>query len=274
MTASTHPTTPTMKLPVRQDVSDHDIETFIKQASRLTLAQVVSRVDVTERVNKSSGDVDVRSRKYTVLLEFYPPEEYTKEYAITSEQVHESLAFNFAGRLKKALQQEQRALARIKDQDQSVGKGTRVRSSGGNVAEADDDEGGVAHRSGRDDELDDDEDDEDRTRSSFRRAALEYEDDDAATPERDLEDIIERLEDHDEADEELDVSAVDKAQLDAKADLLSETFKLAVGERYCSNFSFDILGGKSAQFDLEVGSRLGRLALTTVLGRGSENASC
>ena len=50
--------------------------------------------------------------------------------------------------------------------------------------------------------------------------------------------------------EEMDVDATEKAQADVRADLLSETFKIAA--KYATSFSFDVHGGKSAQFNLEV----------------------
>jgi len=257
MTASANPKTPTMKLPLREGVSVSDSETFIKQVSRLNLSQVAERVTVTERLSGRSAE-ESRLRRYTVLLEFYPPEEYRSEYEITSDQLHDSLAFSFALKLKKEIVEEMRTAQKTKTQDLQVGQGLRVR--GNDLAE---DEDGQAGRRGRDDELDDDDGDTYQAKRQAQARQHEYEEDDGADSGiADLEDYVEQhlaedIEDaapkrtvKRDADEEMDVDATEKAQADARADLLSETFKLAV--KYATSFSFDVLGGKSAQFDLEV----------------------
>ncbi len=253
MTASAKPNTPTMKLPLRETVTDSDNETFIKQVSRLTLSQVVERVTVTERL--SGRAEDARLRKYTVLLDFYPPAEYRSEYEITSDQLQESLAFSFAEKLRKEIVAEMRTAQKTSTQDLHIGQGLRVR--GNDLAE---DEDGAVGRSGRDDELDDDDGDAYQAKRQAQARQHEYEaDDDADSGIADLEDFVEQRLAEDEEEpgrrmngdaEEMDVDATEKAQADVRADLLSETFKIAA--KYATSFSFDVHGGKSAQFNLEV----------------------
>jgi DNA-directed RNA polymerase I subunit RPA1 len=276
MTASAKPMTPTMKLPLREDISDKDIEAFVKQVSRLTLSQVIERVTVTERLS-SRSQTEARLRKYTVLLEFYPPEEYQEEYELSPEQLHEALAFNLSWRLKKELVHEMRVAAKTIDQDKSVGVGLKVR--GNDLAEDEDgpnrdEETGEITRRGRDDELDENDDmDAGQAKRLNQARPHEYDDDEAegihgANGLADLEDYVERqLEEDDDEDEEgvvkkrrsqnddegMDIDAGEKAAKDAQADLLADTFK--TGAKYATSFSFDVHGGKSAQFDLEVSLR-------------------
>jgi DNA-directed RNA polymerase I subunit RPA1 len=255
-----------MKLPLRESISAEHTETFIKQVSRLTLSQVIERVTVTERLS-SRDATEARMRKYTVLLEFYPPEEYRAEYEVLPDQIHESLAFNFAGTLKKEIQYEFRLATKVVAQDLAVGSGLKVRNEGG---DDDGDDGEIGGRRGRDDELDDELGNDDGDAGQLKRQAQsrqhEYEADEDADDIQDMEDFIEQqgaVDDiqgkkrrlsaagHEEDDEEgMDVDAANKAEADAKADMLAETFKTA--SKYASDFSFDVHGGKSAQFDLEV----------------------
>ena len=243
-----------MKLPLHDGITDADTDKFIKQVSRLTLSQVVERVTVTERLSGLDGQ-DARLRKYTVLLGFYPPDEYRSEYGITSEMLHESLVFNFAGKLKREIQVDMRDAAKTAAQDLQIGVGLKVR--GNDLAEdADGDRG----RKGQDDELDDDDGDAYQAKRQAQARQHEYEEDDADSGVADLEDFVERqLEEHDadgellangDPDEAMEVDATEKAEAEAKADVLSETFKAA--NKYATSFSFDLHGGHSAQFDLEV----------------------
>jgi DNA-directed RNA polymerase I subunit RPA1 len=263
MTAAQKPATPTMKLPLRSTISDTDIEAFIKQVSRLTLSEVVERVTVTERLSGKSPEANnSRFRRYSVLLEFYPQEEYTAEYEITPEQLHESLAFSFADRLKKEIQKELRLSMKTVQQDLSVGQGLRVR--GEDVEE--DEEGG---RRGRDDELEDDDEDAGQLKRVRQARQHEYEDDDAESVVVDLEDNVERLIEDDEEDME-DADPAAKASADAQADLLAETFKKAA--KYATSFSFDGHYGKSAQFDLEFPANSPKLLLVDIVERSCRAA--
>jgi DNA-directed RNA polymerase I subunit RPA1 len=252
MTAAQKPQTPTMKLPLRETVTDADTESFIKQVSKLTLSEVVERVVVTERLSTRTS-TDARLRKYTVLLEFYPPEEYQSEYGLTPDQLHEAVAFNLSWRLKKELLAEMRTAKATITQDMAVGVGLKVRS--------DDDPEGITEetsaRRGRDDELDDDDNDAGQAKRAKQATQHEYEDDEAPEGDiADMEDYVERqLQEDQEEDEGLEVDPQHKAKKDEQADILAETFKLAA--KYATNFSFDQHGGKSAQFDLEVNSCVG-----------------
>ncbi|KAK6908242.1 hypothetical protein I203_102243 [Kwoniella mangroviensis CBS 8507] len=272
MTASSKPTTPTMKLPLRETVSDKHTESFIKQVSRLTLSQVVERVTVTERLSsKASESSGTRQRKYTVLLEFYPQEEYGPEYEITTEQLHESLAFSFAPRLKKEILGEMREVAKSAQQDLQVGKGLKVKSGADELAEDEDhdvDHEGIAKRRGKDDELDNENDDEDAYNEKRIKQSKQHEyeeDSNADSGIADLEDFVEKELDEADDDEDEEADAIEKARRDQKSDDLAELFKLA--SKYATTFSFDGHKGKSAQFDLEFPANAPKLLLVDLIER-------
>lgn len=253
MTASKSPATPTMKLLLRDSTRDTDIEPFIKQVSRVTLSQVVERVTVTEQLAKGDG---ARQRKYTVLVELYPPFEYETEYEVSPTQVHESLAFNFSQQLTKEIKAEITRAIKSQEENLNVGQGKKMNLRGD--VEGEDAENAASasesRRRGRDDELDDDDGDAYQAKRQQQSRQLEYEDDDEAEPGiADYEDYVERgtgAADLDADDEEMDADAMEKAQKDQAADLLSEAFKKWC--KFATSFSFDTHGGRSAQFDLEV----------------------
>lgn len=267
MTAAQKPATPTMTLPLREDVSEEDIDMFTKHVTRLKLSEVIEQVVVTERLSGKSVDANnSRLRKYTVQLKFFPSEEYCEEYKITKEQVHEALATSFAARLKREIVNELRNAIKTKEQDQSVGKGLRMRND-------EQEEGGSARR-GRDDELDDEVDDEDsgQLKRERQRKAHEYDEDEEPTNAvGDLEDFVERESDE-ESDEEddMDVDPTAKAAADMLADNLAEQFIKA--SKYATKFHFDSREGNSAEFELEFPGQAPKLLLVDVIERACRNS--
>lgn len=260
MTAAQKPATPTMKLPLREEIQDKDVESFVKQVSRLNLSEVVEKVTVTERLSgKSANANNSRLRKYTVNLAFYPTEEYCEEYQITKDQLHESLATSFAAQLKKEIVAELRNAVKTAEQDKAVGKGLRLRND-------DADESAPARR-GRDDELDDDDEDAGQLKRARQSKQHEYDEDEAEDAGVvDLEDIIERDgDDEGDSDDDMDGDAATKAALDRRADGFSELFMKAA--KYATSFSFDSHNGASAEFDLEFPGQAPKLLLVDIIER-------
>ncbi|WOO77423.1 DNA-directed RNA polymerase I subunit rpa1 [Vanrija pseudolonga] len=267
MTAAQKPATPTMSLPIREGIEDTDIESFTKEVTRLNLSEVVDKVTVTERLSGKSIEANnSRLRKYTVLLEFFDQSEYTEEYRITKEQLHESLATSFALRLRKEIVNEMRTAVKAKEQDLSVGKGLRVRAD-------DVDEGATSGRRGRDDEIDDDDGDAYQLKRQAQAKQHEYdEDDEPAGAVVDLEDIVER-EDEDSEDEDEDEKTDDAtaaAKSNRRSDDLADEFKKIA--KFATNFSFDTHNGKSAQFDLEFPGQAPKLLLVDLIERSCRSA--
>lgn len=263
MTASPKPASPIMQLPLREHTTEETAIEFAKEVSRLTVGEVVERVTVTEQL--SSREVEAnnsRLRKYTVHLQFYPPEEYSAEYRIKPVELHEALAFNFAARLKKEIQAELRLAAKAYQQDLAVGQGHKIRDS--DMAGDEEDE---PRRRGRDEDLGIDNDDGDAGEQKRTRQARqhEYEEDERADNLADLEDNIERLAQEEEDEEALDIDPAQKAATDAQADELAEKFKLY--SKYATSFSFDTINGKSAQFDLHFPAASPKLLLVDLIER-------
>jgi DNA-directed RNA polymerase I subunit RPA1 len=251
MTASKNPATPTMKLLLRDAIKDQEVETFIKQVSRVTLSQVVERVTVTEQL---SGKTDMaRQRRYTVLVELYPSKEYQAEYEVTPKQVHEAMAFNFSQQLTKEIKAEITRAIKSQEDNLNVGQGKKMNLKGDHGEVAEDEDAPTNQRRGRDDELDDDDGDAYQAKRAQQTRQLEYEDDDdAESGIADYEDYVEQNAGGEADEEGIEKDPMEKAQIDQEADLLSEAFKKWC--KYATSFSFDNHGGRSAQFDLEVSS--------------------
>lgn len=246
MTAAQHPKTPTMKLPLRDDMDEQTIEHFMKDTGRLNLSQVVDKVTVTERLSGKTIDQVDRRRTYTVLLDFYPSEEYSKEYHITPKQLMESLPRSFAIFLNKEITKEFKDAGKALANDiNSVGKGKAFREGADEVAEGEE-------RAGRDEELDDDGDAYELKRKFQSEQVATYESDVESDGDVDEEDrLAAQIEqDSDVEDEVDDVEAAVKAKTDAYIEDVGEYFRLA--SKYATSFSFDINNGRSCQFDLEV----------------------
>jgi DNA-directed RNA polymerase I subunit RPA1 len=248
MTAAQKPKTPTMKLPIQPSIADEDIEKFIKKTSRLNLSEVVERVTVTERLSGKTIEQVDRRRTYTVLLEFYDKAEYLEEYHVTPRQIMESLPSSFAVLLQKEITKEFKAAARALANDiNSVGKGRAVRESADQINEEDE-------RAGRDEELDDDGDAYEMKRKAQTEQIATYDSDEEEDNEQDEEDILAaRVEEDSDAEDEGEGKtdeATTKAKNDQRMEDVGEFFKLA--SRYATTFSFDLVNGKSCQFDLEV----------------------
>lgn len=96
MTASANIKTPTMKLEIRPEVTDEQLEHFCKEASRVTLSQVVEEVTVDERLSsKTEESGNSRDKLYTVNLSLYPRAEYEEEFRTSLDQILRSFGGSF-----------------------------------------------------------------------------------------------------------------------------------------------------------------------------------
>ncbi|TKA83109.1 hypothetical protein B0A55_00885 [Friedmanniomyces simplex] len=104
MTAARSIATPTMTLRLGEDVGADEGRKFAKGISRLSLAEVVDKITVTERIGKGVGYAE--AKMYEVRLELFPQEEYVKEYAITVEDVVATIEHRMLPRLQAAVRKE------------------------------------------------------------------------------------------------------------------------------------------------------------------------
>lgn len=121
MTASASIKTPTMLLPLLSNVSTDQANHFCKHATRLTLAQIVDDVVVTERMtSKSSSSMHRRTKVYQVRLNLFSEDEYKEEYNVTAKRIKHVLETKFIKGLEAAIRKDIKDSKKSKADD--VGK--------------------------------------------------------------------------------------------------------------------------------------------------------
>lgn len=176
MTASTKPKTPSMTITIPASIPIPTIDSFCKKASRLTLAQVIDVVTVTESLIVNPNDRSTRTKHFTIDLAFFPPSEYTTEYDVTPKDILAVFGAMFPLILRKEIVAEMKKLdADLKSQMAELGKGKKP--SGDGEAGAGDDDGEVDDsaepkgRSGKDDDEESEVGDGDASGEKRRRQA-------------------------------------------------------------------------------------------------------
>ncbi|KAF7197420.1 DNA-directed RNA polymerase I subunit rpa1 [Pseudocercospora fuligena] len=186
MTAAKDISTPQMTLLMNQGISAEDAKKFAKGISKLSLAEIVDKVTVSETVGKGIGYGE--AKQYSVRLDLFPSEEYQREYAITVQDVVRTIENSLLPILQKTVRKELK-----KRGDAKTLKG--VEAALGEVGKS---QGTVeqerthpqADREGGDDDSDGEGDDDatrDKTKSNKQQAGYEaFEDDEEQDIQRDL----------------------------------------------------------------------------------------
>ncbi|THV08343.1 beta and beta-prime subunits of DNA dependent RNA-polymerase [Dendrothele bispora CBS 962.96] len=188
MTASQKPKTPSMSMRVRAGTDPADIDAFCKRASKLSLAQLVEDVAVTQTLR---AEGDARRTEYTVDINLFPRSEYEVEHDVDPEEILSCFATKFPLMLKKEMISEMKRLdADLKSQISQLGQGKKVRSERADEAEQDDDGGEEPKRKRNDDEEseigDGDADDAKRVRQKKQQATYDEDDEDKSEEEAEL----------------------------------------------------------------------------------------
>lgn len=185
MTAARKPKTPSMVLKVRPGTDQEDIDTFCKKASRVTLSQVVESVTVNEEYVVNG---DARNTQLTVVLHFFPEDEYRAEYGVSETEILATFGTKFPLVLKKEIQAELKKLnASTTSQITDLGKGRKSKDTPAEPTAGDDDEGEEPKGSGSGDDDSDagDGDAGDAKRARQKQQDVSYDDPD----DSDMEDL-------------------------------------------------------------------------------------
>jgi len=261
MTASEKPKTPSMTMKIRQGISQEDIDSFCKRASRITLSQVVENVVVREMF-KIKGKA--RRTVFNIDINFFPPEEYTTEYDVEPMEILNAFSGRFPLTLKKEIANEMKRLdADLKSQIAELGKGKKTQEKERANDDADDD--GEAPRKKRDDDEesevgDGDADDDKRARQKKQKASYES-DEEQDEGEGELDDAeIEAAYAEEEDDMNVDEGEKEKRRkdstLDEEADRVADLFIQHL--LHASTFVFT---PSQCNFELEVGFKTVKLLL-------------
>ncbi|KAL5364699.1 hypothetical protein BJX96DRAFT_138163 [Aspergillus floccosus] len=102
MTASANIMTPTMTLVLNEELSKEHSERFAKAISKLSIAEVVDKVQIRERISSGS----TKAKIYDIEVTFFPADEYCAEYAIKVKDVQNTLQNKFIPKLVKLTRAE------------------------------------------------------------------------------------------------------------------------------------------------------------------------
>ncbi|KAL4806596.1 hypothetical protein BDV18DRAFT_137870 [Aspergillus unguis] len=192
MTASKQIMTPTMTLILNEEISREHGEKFAKGISKLSIAEVVDKVQVRERISSGS----TKAKIYDIEVILFPAEEYTAEYAITVRDVQRTLQEKFIPRLVKLTKAELKKRHDEKSLSNSASQ-PELGVSVGTVQEAP--RGGDSEEQPPDDDVEDDEDDAKRASGAQNRSnQVSYE-----AAEEDEERMIRRTDAREDDDEEM-----------------------------------------------------------------------
>ncbi|OJK04708.1 hypothetical protein ASPACDRAFT_74279 [Aspergillus aculeatus ATCC 16872] len=252
MTASAHIMTPTMTLYLNEELSKEHSERFAKAISKLSIAEVVDKVQIKERVSSGS----MKAKIYDIEIAFFPPDEYTAEYAITTKDVQNALQNKFIPRLVKLTKAELKKRNDEKTLKKFSTAQPEIGVSVGTVQDAP--SGRDAEEEPMDDDVEDDEDDAKRARGNQNRNnQVSYE-----GPEDEEESMVRQQDamDEDEDDEgdntrqKRDVEMDDASDSDSEeqgkdAKLREEDIKNKYGE--VTQFKFNPKKGGSCTIQLQ-----------------------
>jgi DNA-directed RNA polymerase I subunit RPA1 len=285
MTASKSISTPTMTLHLNPEITDEDGERFAKSITKLTLAEIVDNVRVSENIGKGVGYSSAKI--YDIRLEFFPSAEYRETYAIENNTVLHTLEHRFIPQLVKIIRKELKSkgdakLLKTGAAQPEVGKSVKkvtISTEGGadneNIEETAENaaalERGNAEKVGNDeddDEGEDDEDDDDATnqrKREERAGAISYAepDEEEAPIARAISPNIDDMEDegyvgspretHTEPDTE--ERNEDEEELEINQNLRRDRQdRIMTKNRDVTKFRFDDKGGSWCEIRLEVAS--------------------
>lgn len=192
MTASANIMTPTMTLILNEEIPKDQAERFAKAISKLSIAEVVDKVQVSERI--AAGQGYAKAKVYDVEVTFFPPEEYTAEYAINTKDMQNTLQKKFIPKLVKSTRAELKKRIDEKSIKSHSAAQPEIGVSVGTIEQA---QGPDREDEPADDDVEDDEDDAKRARGGQNRSnQVSYE-----GPEEDEVDMV-RQQDASEDDED------------------------------------------------------------------------
>lgn len=155
MTASRSISTPTMTLHLIGELDENAGDRFAKLITKLSLAEVVDNVSITEKIGKGIGYEIAKS--YSIRLELFPSDEYMETYAIETSDVLRAIELQLIPQLMKAMKKEftrkgDGNLVKASESLPEVGKSSGVIQDAPSRLEAE--------QEGGEDDMDDDGDDD------------------------------------------------------------------------------------------------------------------
>ncbi|KAI8373798.1 hypothetical protein BD560DRAFT_488983 [Blakeslea trispora] len=245
MTAARKIKTPTMLLPLRPETTAKKASQFCKAASRLTLAQLVDDVSVTEKTTAKSAETNYRrSKTYSIRLNLFNESEYKEEYRVSANKIKEVLSSTFLRDLEELIRRDLKDTKKIDD----ISKAHKMTDA------ADDDSNENLGDAAAKDTYDSDADNEDDAKASRTSARNKQQStyDEAEDDEMVADEADKSLEDE-EAEFEESVMAGEDDEDDMpkkKSSKSSSEESIVQKSKYAKKFVFDDVNGSYCQIDM------------------------
>ncbi|KAI8356090.1 hypothetical protein EDC96DRAFT_609602 [Choanephora cucurbitarum] len=244
MTAARKIKTPTMLLPLRPETSAKKASQFCKSASRLTLAQLVDDVSVTEKTTAKSAETNYRrSKTYSIRLNLFNESEYKEEYRVSANKIKEVLSSTFLRDLEELIRRDLKDTKKIDD----ISKAHKM----ADVADDDANEnlGDAAAKDSYDSDADNEDDAKVSRTSARNKQQATY--DEADDDEMVVDEADKSLEDE-EAEFEESVMAGEDDEDDKPKKKSSKNSEESIIQKskYAKKFVFDDVNGSYCQIDM------------------------
>ncbi|KAM3414009.1 DNA-directed RNA polymerase subunit [Cercospora zeina] len=282
MTAATKISTPQMTLRMGNGTSLEEAKKFAKGISKLTLAEVIDRVTVSEAIG--TGTAYAEAKKYEIRLDFFPSEEYKKEYAITIGDVVNTIERHLLEWLQTKVRKELKKagdLSSIKAVEKAMA--AEVGESAGPIEQ--ERAQPQAERQGGDDDSDGEGDDDatrDKAKSNKQQGGYDDQEDDEEVAIRNRNASPEPEDQDDDEGYRSSRSSSPESEDDAKSDT-KRSRKVTAAAREAriksneltsdiSQFSFDDKDGSSCTFTLEYDSSTAKILMLALVEQGLHEA--
>ncbi|SCU82158.1 LAFA_0C09450g1_1 [Lachancea sp. 'fantastica'] len=257
MTASAAIKTPQMTLPILDDVTDPQADTFCKSITKVMLSEVVDKVEVTESTGSSEGSTG--SRSYFINMKFYGSDEYGEEYDVSKDELQSVVAERFLKSLETAIVKE------IKKQKRTAPSEIGVALPRAQIAIASGDGGKIS----------DEDNDEQESRQKTKQAVSYDEPDDEEVEtmreaEKSSDEELESEMDSDTSDSETEgdgetAAAAEKVKNGLTKSQRDRQSAIISSHRFVTKYNFDDEDGEWCRFNIELAADTEKLLMVNIV---------
>ncbi|CCH61247.1 hypothetical protein TBLA_0E01930 [Henningerozyma blattae CBS 6284] len=256
MTASSSIKTPQMNLPILNDVSNQQAETFCKSITKVLLSQVTDKVTVTETTSSTANSSDARA--YVIHMQFFDEEEYSEEYDISKEELQSAISDKFLHLLEVAIIKKIKTHNRSAKADIGIPvpkSQTTLAAVEGDKMDSDNEEEESRKKAKQSDSYDDPDEDEIET----MREAEKSSDEEAFESDKESE-SDEDMDDDDDVDSDFTESKfnLNESQLNRQSAIISRN-------KFIAKYNFDDSKGKWCEFRLELAAETEKLLMVNIV---------
>ncbi|QLG73172.1 hypothetical protein HG535_0E02560 [Zygotorulaspora mrakii] len=255
MTASAAIKTPQMTLPIWDDVSDEQADTFCKSISKVILSEVVDKVVVTETTGSSDNDSSARS--YIIRMNFFSQQEYNEEYDVSKEELQNVVSNNFLFALESAIVKEIKKQKKTTLPDVGIAV-SKIENTDGEAARISEDgtEGEEAIKKNKQ-AVSYEEPDEDEI-ETMRQA-------EKSSDEEDLD--SDKESDDSNSDSDIDMDEDKTADLNRNMNKIQRDRQTAVisSHKFVTKYNFDDESGEWCEFRLELAAETEKLLMVNIV---------